>query len=134
MIVIPLSMLSGIIFSAIGQILSPYLLILLGGLLFLNLLKLDARDLITTFIKPKMLLLLTILKLIILPLVMFSISYVIAPAMALPIVLLTGISTGLGSPFVVNFVGGRAANNSWADNINLHRCTFYSTHAGICFI
>lgn len=107
MIVIPLSMLSGIIFSAIGQILSPYLLILLGGLLFLNLLKLDARDLITTFIKPKMLLLLTILKLIILPLVMFSISYVIAPAMALPIVLLTGISTGLGSPFVVNFVGGR---------------------------
>ena len=107
MIVIPLSMLSGIIFSAIGQILSPYLLILLGGLLFLNLLKLDTRELITTFTKPKMLLLLTILKLIILPLVMFSISYVIAPAMALPIVLLTGISTGLGSPFVVNFVGGR---------------------------
>ena len=107
MIVIPLSMLSGIIFSAIGQILSPYLLILLGGLLFLNLLKLDTRDLITTFTKPKMLLLLTILKLIILPLVMYSISYVVAPAMALPIVLLTGISTGLGSPFVVNFVGGR---------------------------
>lgn len=107
MIVIPLSMLSGIIFSASGQILSPYLLVLLGGLLFLNLLKLDARDLITTFTKPKMLLLLTILKLIILPLVMYSISYVVAPAMALPIVLLTGISTGLGSPFVVNFVGGR---------------------------
>ncbi|MGA7977167.1 MAG: arsenic resistance protein [Nitrososphaeraceae archaeon] len=107
MIVIPLSMLSGIIFPAVGQILSPYLLVLLGGLLFLNLLKLDARDLITTFTKPKMLLLLTILKLIILPLVMYSISYVIAPAMALPIVLLTGISTGLGSPFVVNFVGGR---------------------------
>ena len=107
MIVIPLSMLSGIIFSAIGQILSPYLLVLLGGLLFLNLLKLDARDLVTTFTKPKMLLLLTILKLIILPLVMYSISYVVAPAMALPIVLLTGISTGLGSPFVVNFVGGR---------------------------
>ena len=107
MIVIPLSMLSGIIFSAIGQILSPYLLILLGGLLFLNLLKLDTRDLITTFTKPKMLLLLTILKLIILPLVMYSISYLVAPAMALPIVLLTGISTGLGSPFVVNFVGGR---------------------------
>ena len=107
MLVIPLSMLSGIIFSAVGQILSPYLLVLLGGLLFLNLLKLDARDLITTFTKPKMLLLLTILKLIILPLVMYSISYVVAPAMALPIVLLTGISTGLGSPFVVNFVGGR---------------------------
>ena len=107
MIVIPFSMLSGIIFSAIGQILSPYLLVLLGGLLFLNLLKLDARDLITTFTKPKMLLLLTLLKLIILPLIMYSVSYVIAPAMALPIVLLTGISTGLGSPFVVNFVGGR---------------------------
>ena len=107
MIVIPLSMLSGIIFSAIGQILSPYLLILLGGLLFLNLLKLDTRELITTFTKPKMLLLLTILKLIILPLVMYSISYLVAPAMALSVVLLTGISTGLGSPFVVNFVGGR---------------------------
>ena len=134
MIVIPLSMLSGIIFSAIGQILSPYLLILLGGLLFLNLLKLDTRDLISTFTKPKMLLLLTILKLIILPLVMYSISYLVAPAMALPIVLLTGISTGLGSPFVVNFVGGRLPNNSWADNINLHRCTFYFTNTGICII
>jgi len=107
MIVIPLSILSGIIFSAIGQILSPYLLILLGGLLFLNLLKLDARDLITTFTRPKMLLLLTLLKLVILPLVMYSISYFVSPAMALPVVLLTGISTGLGSPFVVNFVGGR---------------------------
>ena len=107
MIVIPLSILSGIIFSAIGQILSPYLLILLGGLSFLNLLKLDARDLITTFTRPKMLLLLTLLKLVILPLVMYSISYFVSPAMALPVVLLTGISTGLGSPFVVNFVGGR---------------------------
>lgn len=107
MIVIPLSMLSGIIFSSIGQILSPYLLVFLGGLLFLNLLKLDARDLISTFTKPKMLLLLSILKLIILPLVMYSFSYIVVPAMALPILLLTGISTGLGAPFVVNFVGGR---------------------------
>ena len=107
MIVIPLSMLSGIIFPAIGQIFSPYLLVFLGGLLFLNLLKLDTRDLITTFTKPKMLLILSILKLIILPSLMYSISYVIVSAMALPVVLLSGISTGLGAPFVVNFVGGR---------------------------
>lgn len=107
MIVIPLSMLSGVLFSSIGRIFTPYLLIFLGGLLFLNLFKLDPRDLIATFAKPKFLLLLSVVKLIILPLVMYYSSYLISPDLALPILLLTGISTGLGAPFVVNFVGGR---------------------------
>jgi bile acid:Na+ symporter, BASS family len=107
MIVIPLSMLSGILFPNIGQIFSPYLLVFLGALLFLNLLKLEIKDLAITFAKPKMLLILSVAKLVIFPSLMYSLSHVIFPAMALPVLLLSGISTGLGAPFVVNFVGGR---------------------------
>jgi bile acid:Na+ symporter, BASS family len=107
MIVIPLSILSGILFPYIGQLFSPYLLVFLGALLFLNLLKLEIKDLAITFVKPKMLLILSVAKLLILPSLMYSLSHVIFSTMALPVLLLSGISTGLGAPFVVNFVGGR---------------------------
>jgi bile acid:Na+ symporter, BASS family len=107
MLVIPFSILSGILIPQIGQLFSPYLLVLLGALLFLNLLKLELKDLGVTFAKPKMLLILSLTKLLILPLLLYSIAHVFFSAMALPVLLLSGISTGLGAPFVVNFVGGR---------------------------
>jgi BASS family bile acid:Na+ symporter len=107
MLVIPLSILSGILFPYIGQLFSPYLLVWLGALLFLNLLKLEIKDLGITFAKPKMILILSIVKLFIIPLLLYSIAYVFFSPMALPVLLLSGISTGLGAPFVVNFVGGR---------------------------
>jgi bile acid:Na+ symporter, BASS family len=107
LLVIPLSILSGILFPYIGQLFSPYLLVWLGALLFLNLLKLEIKDLGITFAKPKMLLILSIAKLFVIPLLLYSIAYVFFSPMALPVLLLSGISTGLGAPFVVNFVGGR---------------------------
>jgi bile acid:Na+ symporter, BASS family len=102
-----ISTICGILFPSTGELFSPYLLVILGLLLFLNLIQLDFQDLISTFQRPKFLLILSIVKVIILPVTMYFITNQIFPKYALSVLLLSGISTGLGAPFVTNYVGGR---------------------------
>lgn len=97
----------GIIFPSIGVLFSPYILIILGLLLFLNLIQLELQDLISTFKKPKLLLMLSVMKVIIIPVTMYFVTNLISPKYALSVLLLSGISTGLGAPFVSNYVGGK---------------------------
>jgi BASS family bile acid:Na+ symporter len=101
------SMSAGILFPAAGKLIEPYTLIWLGALLFLNLLKLNSSDVIAVFKTPRQLIVLSIIKLAILPVGMYALAYVIYEPFALPILLLSGISTGLGAPFVVNLIGGQ---------------------------
>jgi len=98
------STLAGILFSSIGNILSHYVLLFLGILLFLNLVKLDTTELLSTFIKPFNLITLSIVKLVVIPLLMYGLALIFYPQDALPILLLSGISTGLGAPFVANLI------------------------------
>jgi bile acid:Na+ symporter, BASS family len=111
-IAIFISMIGGIAFPYVGIIFEPYLLIWLGLLLFFNLIRMDIGDILSTFAKPKILIIFTIVKLIVIPISLyFIINHVICPKIStdtmLSIFLLSGISTGLGSPFVINFVGGK---------------------------
>jgi bile acid:Na+ symporter, BASS family len=100
-------MICGVFFSDQSKILEPYLLIWLGMLLFLNLIRLDIMDLVSDFVRPKRIIILSILKLVIIPLTMYQIIHVIYSKESLSVLLLSGISTGLGAPFIVNFVGGK---------------------------
>lgn len=100
-------MICGVFFSDQSKILEPYLLIWLGMLLFLNLIRLDIMDLVSDFARPKRIIILSILKLVIIPLTMYQIIHVIYSKESLSVLLLSGISTGLGAPFIVNFVGGK---------------------------
>jgi bile acid:Na+ symporter, BASS family len=102
-----ISTICGILFPSTGELFSPYILVILGFLLFLNLIQLDFQDLISTFQRPKFLLILSIVKVIILPVTMYFVTNQIFPKYALSVLLLSGISTGLGAPFVTNYVGGR---------------------------
>jgi BASS family bile acid:Na+ symporter len=102
-----ISTICGILFPSTGELFSPYLLVILGLLLFLNLIQLDFQDLISTFHRPKFLLILSIVKVIVLPVTMYFVTNQIFPKYALSVLLLSGISTGLGAPFVTNYVGGR---------------------------
>ena len=102
-----ISTICGILFPSTGELLSPYILVILGFLLFLNLTQLDFQDLISTFQRPKFLLILSIVKVIILPVTMYFVTNQIFPKYALSVLLLSGISTGLAAPFVTNYVGGR---------------------------
>ena len=100
-----MSIVAGIIFPTIGMSLEPYILVWLGGLLYVNLINLHPRHLVSTFRKPKTLMVFTIGKLILLPCIVYVITSLVYPKLALSATLLSGISTGLGAPFAVNFIG-----------------------------
>jgi bile acid:Na+ symporter, BASS family len=102
-----LSTVFGILIPSIGELFSPYILVILGILLFLNLIQLEFQDLVLTFKKPKLLLILSIMKVIVIPVTMYVVTSQVSPKHALPVLLLSGISTGLGAPFVTNYVGGK---------------------------
>ena len=101
------SMSAGVLLPAAGLIVEPYILVWLGALLFLNLIRLNAPDLLATFTKPRQLAVLSAVKLAALPLGMYALAYFVYQPFALPVLLLSGVSTGLGAPFVVNLIGGR---------------------------
>jgi BASS family bile acid:Na+ symporter len=98
---------AGVLAPAAGLAVEPYLLVWLGALLFLNLLKLNPADLAATFASPKSLAVLAAIKLVALPLAMYGVAYVLYQPLALPVLLVAGISTGLGAPFVANIAGAR---------------------------
>jgi BASS family bile acid:Na+ symporter len=102
-----LSTIFGILIPSIGELFSPYILVILGILLFLNLIQLEFQDLISTFKKPKLMLMLSIVKVIVMPVTMYLVTSQVSPKHALSVLLLSGISTGLGAPFVTNYVGGK---------------------------
>ena len=100
-----LSIVVGIIFPTTGMSLEPYILVWLGGLLYVNLINLHPKHLVSTFRKPKTLMVFTIGKLILLPCIVYVITSLVYPKLALSATLLSGISTGLGAPFAINFIG-----------------------------
>jgi BASS family bile acid:Na+ symporter len=57
--------------------------------------------------KARQIAVLSIIKIVALPVGMCALAYVVYEPFALPVLLLSGISTGLGAPFVVNLIGGQ---------------------------
>jgi bile acid:Na+ symporter, BASS family len=104
-LVVIISMAIGVFLPQFSKVFAPYLLIWLGALLFLNLIQLEASDLVSAFARPKNIVLLSLIKLVVLPLVLYASTLVIYPSLALSVLLVSGISTGLGAPFVANFLG-----------------------------
>jgi bile acid:Na+ symporter, BASS family len=101
------SMSAGVLLPTAGRMIEPYILVWLGALLFLNLLRLNPSDLVAVFKTPRQLTVLSIIKLVALPAGMYALAHVVYEPFTLPILLLSGISTGLGAPFVVNLIGGQ---------------------------
>lgn len=102
LIVIAFSMAIGILLPSFGIIFEPFLLIWLGFLLFLNLIKMEPQQLAFIIKKPLSVIIFTIIKLIAIPILLYAITNMVYPSLALSVLLLSGISTGLGAPFVIN--------------------------------
>jgi bile acid:Na+ symporter, BASS family len=98
---------AGVLLPRVGILIEPYILIWLGALLFMNLIRLNSADLVATFTQPRQLAMLSAVKLVALPVGMYALTYFVYQPFALPVLLLSGISTGLGAPFVINLIGGR---------------------------
>src|SRR5712692_5862427 len=105
LLAVTISMTIGVLFPQFSKIFAPYILVWLGGLLFLNLIQLNTSKLISAFVHSEQIALLSLTKLVVLPLALYAATTVVYPPMALSVLLLSGISTGLGAPFVANFVG-----------------------------
>ena len=105
LLAVTISMAIGVLFPQFSKIFAPYILVWLGGLLFLNLIQLNTSKLISAFVHAEQIALLSLTKLVVLPLALYAATTVVYPPMALSVLLLSGISTGLGAPFVANFVG-----------------------------
>lgn len=101
------SMSAGVLVPQAGLLVEPYLLVWLGVLLFFNLIRLKPADLMATFTRPRSLAVLAAVKLVALPLAMYAVTFVLYRPLALPVLLVSGISTGLGAPFVANIAGAR---------------------------
>ena len=102
LIVIAFSIAIGILLPSFGIIFEPFLLVWLGFLLFLNLLKMDPQKLGFIIKKPLSVIIFIVIKLIAIPVLLYAITNIIYPSLALSVLLLSGISTGLGAPFVIN--------------------------------
>ena len=115
------SIVAGVIFPTTGMSFEPYILVWLGGLLYVNLINLHPRHLVSTFRKPKTLMVFTIGKLILLPCIVYVITSLVYPKLALSATLLSGISTGLGAPFAINFIGAGGIPSSFMYSLKIPR-------------
>ena len=76
---IAVSTVTGILVPSFGIFFEPYLLVLLGFLLFLNLIKMDPQQLGLQFKKPIPIILLTAIKLLAIPILLFALTNIIYP-------------------------------------------------------
>ena len=95
----------GIGFPESGRIFLPYPLYLVMLLLFFSFLKIEFIAILKDMKKTTLiLLLLCFLKLVILPAGLFFLTQMVWPKYALPVLLLSGISTGVVAPFISNLL------------------------------
>jgi bile acid:Na+ symporter, BASS family len=93
-----------------GKIFQPYLLFFMMVLLFLSFLKIDFAALLDT--SPNSLVrlaILTSIKLLVLPTALYVIALFVIPQYAIPILLLSGISTGVVAPFLAGLLDADVA-------------------------
>ena len=95
-----------VIIPELGRVFQPYLIHFMMVLLFLSFLKIDFAALLdTSWTNLSRLVALTATKLIVLPAALYWVFLVLLPDYAIPVLLLTGISTGVVAPFMGMLVG-----------------------------
>ena len=98
----------GLYWPALGRPLTPGLTYFLIFLLFLSFLQLEMEEVWTSWKKHGFYLLtLGIIKLLALPLSLYFLFHWLWPEYALPVLLLSGVSTGVTAPFISGLVGAQ---------------------------
>ncbi|UCF88871.1 MAG: bile acid:sodium symporter [bacterium] len=100
------SITTGILYPGVGEPLIPYPKYFMMALLFLSFVSLQVGQIFRIFrLEPRKLSLLIAAKLLILPVVVYFMFHVTVPRYALAALLLSGVSTGVLSPFFSIIVG-----------------------------
>ena len=99
-----------VVFPGTGVVFQPYILYFMMFVLFLSFIKIDFSVLLDT--SPKALLILgklVFVKLVLMPAALYWIALRLVPDYAVPILLLSGISTGVVAPFMANIMNAEVA-------------------------
>jgi bile acid:Na+ symporter, BASS family len=99
-----------VVFPELGIGFQPYILYVMMFVLFLSFIRIDFSVLLDA--SPKALLILgklVFVKLVLLPAVLYWIALWVMPDYAIPILLLSGISTGVVAPFMANIMNAEVA-------------------------
>lgn len=100
LVVFSCSLLSGIAFPEASAIVTDSLKYLLMGLLFLSFLKISLADVIDALRRNwSGMISGTVLRLVLAPALAYGVTAALYPPMALPVLLLAGVSTGVSAPF-----------------------------------
>jgi BASS family bile acid:Na+ symporter len=101
------SLIFGVFFPQISEKISPYIKYLMMTMLFLSFIKISPKDVGNALVSNWAGLILGIaLRLFIAPGIAFYVTLLIYPPLALPILLLAGVSTGVSSPFFTSLCKG----------------------------
>ncbi|BHH83606.1 bile acid:sodium symporter family protein [Desulforhopalus sp. 52FAK] len=101
------SLISGVFFPHISEQVSPYIKYLMMTMLFLSFIKISPKDVGDAIVSNwQGLILGFILRLCIVPILAYYVTLMIYPPLALPILLLAGVSTGVSSPFFMSLCKG----------------------------
>jgi BASS family bile acid:Na+ symporter len=104
-IVVFASMAVAVLYPQTGVMFQDYLLYLMMVLLFLSFLKIDFKALVERSVpEVARLSLLVVVKLIVLPGLMYAIAQATMPEYAVPVLLISGISTGVVAPFMATLL------------------------------
>ena len=107
--VVVFSMLAGIFIPALGEPFEPCLTYFMIIFLYLSFLTVDFMAVIRSFMNVGLIVVLLLVKLLAIPLCLYYLTKLLFPSYALPVLLLSGISTGVVAPFISNIL---AANTS----------------------
>ncbi|MBI5569962.1 MAG: bile acid:sodium symporter [Desulfomonile tiedjei] len=106
LLVILSSIAVAVLFPDFGRNFQPYLIYMMMVFLFLSFLKIDFQAFLdTSFSSLLSLAKLVAVKLFVIPVVLYAICTVVLPEWAVPVLLLSGISTGVVSPFIAGILG-----------------------------
>lgn len=106
-IILSLSLLIGIWFANFAIVLSPLVTIFLASIFFLSALKINLKDVAEYATRKKTIVLFTLLSLIALPVAVFFITKLIAPELAVALMILATMPPGMTSPLLAEIAGGK---------------------------
>lgn len=110
LVVVFSSMAAGICCPAVFAFLQPFPLACLMILFFMSFLSIRLEEVLEALRRASLpLLSLVVLKMFVLPLILYALSLQVVPEYALSALLLTAVSTGVVAPFMSNLVGGNSA-------------------------
>lgn len=103
------SMLAGIFIPVLGSPFEPCLTYFMIVFLYLSFLRVDLMAIIRSIMDVGLIAILLVVKLLAIPISLYYLTKLFFPSYALPVLLLSGISTGVVAPFISNILAGNTA-------------------------